>query len=51
MLALHTNLALIGGIIALIFGISIMIFPKILNYLVGIFLILCGALALIIHFT
>jgi hypothetical protein len=28
-----------------------MIFPKILNYLVGIFLILCGVIALIVHFT
>jgi hypothetical protein len=28
-----------------------MIFPKILNYLVGIFLILCGVIALIIHFA
>jgi uncharacterized membrane protein HdeD (DUF308 family) len=50
MLTLHTNLGLIGGIISLIFGIIVMIFPKILNYLVGIFLILCGAIALIIHF-
>jgi len=45
------NLMLIGGIIALIFGIAIMIFPKILNYLVGIFFILCGVLALIVYFT
>lgn len=41
---------LIGGIVALLFGILIMVFPKILNYLVGIFFILCGVLALIIHF-
>jgi uncharacterized membrane protein HdeD (DUF308 family) len=45
------NLGLVGGIIALIFGILIMIFPKILNYLVGIFLILCGVGALILYFT
>jgi uncharacterized membrane protein HdeD (DUF308 family) len=45
------RLSLIGGIIALIFGILIMIFPKILNYLIGIFLILCGVAALIIYFT
>ena len=50
-ITLASNLGLIGGIIALIFGIAIMIFPKILNYLVGIFLILCGVLALIVHFT
>ena len=42
---------LAGGIIALVFGILIMIFPKVLNYLVGIFLILCGVLALIIRFV
>ena len=45
------RLSLIGGIIALIFGIIVMIFPKILNYLVGIFLILCGGVALIAYFT
>ncbi len=44
------RLTVIGGIIALVFGIVIMIFPKILNYLVGIFLILCGVAALILHF-
>ena len=45
------SIVLAGGIIALIFGIAVMIFPKILNYLVGIFLILCGVLALIVYFT
>ena len=51
MLTISNNLGLIGGIIALIFGIVIMIFPKILNYLVGFFLILCGVIALILYFT
>jgi uncharacterized membrane protein HdeD (DUF308 family) len=51
MLTISSNLGLIGGIIALIFGIVIMIFPKILNYLVGIFLIFCGVVALIVYFT
>jgi uncharacterized membrane protein HdeD (DUF308 family) len=45
------TLTVIGAIIAIIFGIVIMIFPRILNYLVGIFLILCGVAALILHFT
>ncbi|TET41114.1 MAG: DUF3096 domain-containing protein, partial [Dehalococcoidia bacterium] len=36
------QLGLIGGIITLIFGIVVMIFPKILNYLVGIWLIIIG---------
>ena len=44
------RVSLIVGILALIFGIIIMIFPKILNYLVGIFLILCGAVALLYYF-
>jgi uncharacterized membrane protein HdeD (DUF308 family) len=44
------KLTVIGGILALVFGIVIMIFPKILNYLVGIFLILCGVAALVLHF-
>ncbi|MBE0430504.1 MAG: DUF3096 domain-containing protein [Dehalococcoidia bacterium] len=47
---LQENIILIGGIISLVFGIAIMVFPKILNYLVGIFLILCGVIALILHF-
>jgi len=49
-LDLLPRLTVIVGIIALVFGIAIMIFPKILNYLVGIFLILCGVAALILHF-
>jgi uncharacterized membrane protein HdeD (DUF308 family) len=48
---IHTGLGLIGGIVCLIFGIIIMIFPKILNYLVGIWLIVVGIIALIAHFT
>lgn len=47
---LQQNIILIGGVISLVFGIAIMVFPKILNYLVGIFLILCGVIALILHF-
>ena len=33
------------GIISLIFGVIVMIFPKILNYLIGIYLIIIGILA------
>ena len=35
------------GIASLIFGIIVMIFPKILNYLVGIYLIIIGIMAII----
>jgi len=35
------------GIASLIFGIIVMIFPKILNYLVGIYLIIIGVMAII----
>jgi uncharacterized membrane protein HdeD (DUF308 family) len=45
------NLTLIGGILSLIFGIVVLIFPKILNYLVGIWLIVIGAIALYHHFV
>ena len=41
------RMGLIGGIITLVFGIIVMIFPKILNYLVGIWLILLGLVAII----
>ena len=44
------NLGLIGGI-SLIFGIVVLIFPKILNYLVVIWLIVIGAIALYHHFV
>ena len=44
------HVGLIGGIISLIFGIIVMIFPKILNYVVGIWLILIGVVALIAFF-
>ena len=39
-------LALWMGIASLIFGIIVMIFPKILNYLVGIYLIIIGVMAI-----
>ena len=39
------------GIASLIFGIIVMIFPKILNYLVGIYLIIIGIMALIAYFS
>ena len=38
---------LVMGVIALIFGIVVMIFPRILNYLVGAFLIIAGIIAII----
>ncbi len=40
-------LALWMGIASLIFGVIVMIFPKILNYLVGIYLIIIGVMAII----
>jgi uncharacterized membrane protein HdeD (DUF308 family) len=39
------------GIASLVFGVIIMIFPKILNYLIGIYLIIIGIMALIAYFT
>jgi uncharacterized membrane protein HdeD (DUF308 family) len=38
------------GIASLIFGVIVMIFPKILNYLVGIYLIIIGIMAMIGYF-
>ena len=35
------------GIITLVFGVIVMIFPKILNYLIGTYLIIIGILAII----
>jgi uncharacterized membrane protein HdeD (DUF308 family) len=39
------------GIASLIFGIIVMVFPKILNYLIGIYLIIIGIMALIAYFA
>jgi uncharacterized membrane protein HdeD (DUF308 family) len=39
------------GVASLIFGLIVMIFPKILNYLVGIYLIIIGIIALIAYFS
>ncbi len=38
------------GIASIIFGIIVMVFPKILNYLIGIYLIIIGIMALIAYF-
>jgi uncharacterized membrane protein HdeD (DUF308 family) len=46
-LTLPTISGLLMGILAIIFGVIVMIFPKILNYLVGIWLIIFGILAVI----
>ncbi len=46
-----STLGLWMGIVSLICGIIVMIFPKILNYLIGIYLIIIGVLALIAHFA
>ena len=37
------------GIASLVFGLIVMIFPKILNYLVGIYLINVGIMAIIAY--
>ncbi len=34
------------GVITVIFGIIVMIFPKILNYLIGVYLIIIGILVI-----
>jgi hypothetical protein len=39
------------GIASLIFGIVVMIFPKIINYLIGIYLIVIGIMALVAYFN
>ena len=35
------------GVASLVFGVIVMIFPKILNYLVGIYLIIIGIMAIV----
>jgi hypothetical protein len=51
---MHVDVVTIQPIIALVFGILILLLPRILNYLVAIYLILVGVTGLfphLIHFT
>lgn len=41
------TLSLIASIVALIFGIIILIFPRILNYLIAFYLIIIGVIGII----
>ena len=41
MIALH-----VGPVLAIVFGLLILLFPKFLNYLVGIYLVLSGLIGL-----
>jgi uncharacterized membrane protein HdeD (DUF308 family) len=45
------TLGLWMGIISLVAGVIVMIFPKILNYLIGIYLIIIGIMAVIAYFN
>ena len=45
------NTGLWAALLALIFGILILVFPRVLNYLVAIYLIVIGILGLIPFFT
>ena len=42
-----TGLLLFSGIVSLVFGIIIMIFPKILNYLIGAWFIIVGVIVIV----
>ncbi len=46
---MHIDIVTIQPIIALIFGILILVLPRILNYLVAIYLILVGLVGLFPH--
>ena len=41
------TVSLIGSILTLVFGILVLMFPKILNYLVGIYLIVIGIVGIL----
>jgi hypothetical protein len=52
--SMHVDVVTIQPIIALVFGILILLLPRILNYLVAIYLILVGVTGVfphLIHFT
>ena len=41
------TVSLIGSVLTLVFGILVLMFPKILNYLVGIYLIVIGIVGIL----
>ncbi len=48
---MNVELTIIPPIVALLFGILILIFPRILNYLVAIYLIIVGVLGILAGLT
>jgi len=48
--AMHANVIMIQPLVALLFGILILILPRLLNYLIAIYLIFIGLVGLFPHF-
>jgi Protein of unknown function (DUF3096) len=46
---MHVNIILLQPLVALLFGILILILPRLLNYLIAIYLILIGLTGLFPH--
>ncbi len=46
---MHANIVVLQPLVALIFGILILILPRLLNYLIAIYLILVGLTGLFPH--
>jgi hypothetical protein len=46
---MHVDIVTLQPLVALIFGILVLVFPKILNYLIGIYLIFIGVIGLWPH--
>jgi len=47
--AMHANVIMIQPLVALLFGILILILPRLLNYLIAIYLIFIGLVGLFPH--
>jgi len=47
--AMHANIIMIQPLVALLFGILILILPRLLNYLIAIYLIFIGLVGLFPH--
>jgi Protein of unknown function (DUF3096) len=46
---MHVNIIMLQPLVALLFGILILILPRLLNYLIAIYLILVGLVGLFPH--
>lgn len=51
MINLLSDRAALQGLVSLVFGVLVLMFPKLLNYLIAVYFIITGLTALLPHIT